>query len=126
MVEQAQKDFYQDDDIPIEVASIEVIEKELQKLWGLKLGEPSSNEAYSSRRILAALSDFNGLLQARDIVRFLQYATGVVGKETYDDRYIMPSEIKNAVPKCSDKKIEEIKQEIGALRPILQKLEKHL
>lgn len=123
LVEQAQKDFYQDD-IPIEVASVEVIEKELQKLWGLKLGKPSSNEAYSSRWILAALSDFNGQLQARDIVRFLQYATDIVGKETYDDRYIMPSEIKNAVPKCSDKKIEEIKQEIGALRPILEKLEK--
>ncbi len=122
LVEQAQKDFYQED-IPIESASVEIIEKELQKLWGLKLGKASSNEAYSSRWILAALSDFNGQLQARDIVRFLQYATDIVGKETYDDRYIMPSEIKNAVPKCSDKKIEEIKQEIGALRPILEKLE---
>lgn len=122
LVQQAQSDFYQED-VPIEQASVEIIEKELQKLWGLKLGKSSSNEAYSSRWILAALSDFNGQLQARDIVRFLQYATDAVGKETYTDRYIMPVEIKNAVPKCSDKKITEIKQEIGALRPILEKLE---
>ena len=122
LVNQAHKDFYQED-IPIEMASVEIIERELQKLWGLKLGKASSNEAYSSRWILAALSDFNGQLQARDIVRFLEYATDVVGNETYDDRYIMPTEIKNAVPKCSDKKIDEIKQEIGAIRPILKKLE---
>lgn len=122
LVNQAHKDFYQED-IPIEMASVEIIEQELQKLWGLKLGKASSNEAYSSRWILAALSDFNGQLQARDIVRFLEYATDSVGNETYDDRYIMPSEIKNAVPKCSDKKIAEIKQEIGAIRPILKKLE---
>lgn len=123
LVNQAQANFYSED-TPIEVASREIIEKQLQKLWGIKLGKPSSNEAYSARWILAALSDFNGQLQARDIIRFLQYATSTVGKAIYDDRYIMPVEIKNAVPYCSAKKIEEIKQEIGSLREILLKLEK--
>ena len=87
----------------------------MQKLWGIKLGKASSSEAYSSRWILAALSDFNGQLQARDMVRFLQYAAAKAGNPSYGDRYIMPAEIKNAVPECSRKKIEEIKQEIVSL-----------
>ncbi len=121
LVNQAHPGFY-GEEVPIESATPEIIAKELQKLWGLKLGKASSNEAYSSQWILAALSDFNGQLQARDIIRFLQCATINVGKEVYDDRYLMPTEIKNAVPDCSAKKIEEIKQEIGALKPILEKL----
>ena len=35
----------------------------------------------------------------------------------------MPMEIKNAVQQCSKAKIDEIKQEIGVLRPILEELE---
>lgn len=124
LVDQAEPGFYEQKGLPIENVSIDIIDKELQKLWGLKLGKASSNEAYSARWILAALSDFNGQLQARDIIRFLEYATESVGKEAYDDRYIMPAEIKKAVSECSIKKIEEIKQEIRALKPILIKLEK--
>ncbi len=120
---QAQKDFYREE-VPIENASPELVEQYLQKLWGIKLGKASSSEAYSSRWILAALSDFNGQLQARDMVRFLQYATAKAGNPSYGDRYIMPAEIKNAVPECSRKKIEEIKQEIVSLRPIFEKLER--
>lgn len=107
----------------IEQASHEVIDKSLSKLWGVKLGRSSSNEAYSSRWILAALSDFNSQLQARDIIRFLANATKSVGKKIYEDRYIMPTEIKNAVQECSKAKIEEIKQEIAVLKPILEELE---
>lgn len=66
--------------MPIENASQEIVEKYLIKLWGLKLGRNSSNEAYASRWILAALSDFNGQLQARDIIRFLKYASKQNGK----------------------------------------------
>ena len=110
-------------DIELDNISNDVIEKKLNQLWGIKLGKNSSNEAYSSRWILAALSDFNSQLQARDIIRFLQNATSTLGKNSYPDRYIMPTEIKNAVQKCSKAKIEEIKQEMAALRPILQALE---
>ena len=109
--------------IAIEQASHEVIDKSLSKLWGIKLGKSNSNEAFSSRWILAALSDFNSQLQARDIIRFLANATEKVGKKVYEDRYIMPMEIKNAVQQCSKAKIDEIKQEIGVLRPILEELE---
>lgn len=103
--------------------SQDVVEKELNRLWGVKLGKINSNEAYSSRWILAALSDFNSQLQARDIIRFLQYATENAGREVYTDRYIMPVEIKNAVQRCSKDKIKEIKQEMAALQPILKKIE---
>lgn len=122
LTSQAVPDFYQEN-IPIEMAPGEVIEQTLNRLWGVKLGKPTSNEAYSSRWILAALSDFNGQLQARDIIRFLEKATGHVGKATYEDRYLMPAEIRNAVSDCSNDKIGEIRDEIKALGPIFDKLE---
>ena len=87
LVNQAVPGFYQEE-VAVEVASQELIERNLTKLWGVKLGKITSNEAYSSRWILAALSDFNGQLQARDIIRFLQYATEDAGRPIYEDRYI--------------------------------------
>jgi len=41
----------------------ELIEK-LQDLWGKRLGSDHSKEAYSYAWIFAALTDFNGRLQA--------------------------------------------------------------
>lgn len=122
LVSQADKDFY-DADISIDVASQEIIDRYLIQLWGMKLGKPSSNEAYSSRWILAALSDFNGQLQARDIIRFLQYAAVPTTKKVpYDDRLLMPADIKDAVQKCSTDKMDEIKDEYATLKPIFEKL----
>lgn len=121
LVHQAIPGFYTES-VEIAQASSEVIESNLIRLWGRKLGKPNSNEANSSRWILAALSDFNGQLQARDIIRFLKYATNDSGKTVYDDRYIMPNEIRKAVPNCSEEKMEEVKQEIGALKPIFERL----
>lgn len=121
LVREAYPDFYQEDTM-IETATQEYVEKQLQRLWGVKLGKPNSKEAYSSSWILKALSDFNGQLQARDIIRFLFFATENVGKDQYPDRYIMPKELREALPNCSRKKIEDIRQEIGAIAPILDKL----
>lgn len=115
--------FYQET-VPVENVSQEVIDQYLEKLWGLKLGKKESNEAYSSRWILAALSDFNGQLQARDIIRFLKYAAKYNGKKPpYNDRILMPAEIRNAVSNCSNDKITEIKAEYENLKPIFEKLE---
>lgn len=122
LTSQAVPDFYRGN-IPIETAPGEVIEQTLNRLWGVKLGKPTSNEANSSRWILAALSDFNGQLQARDIIRFLEKATDHVGKAVYGDRYLMPTEIRKAVSECSNDKIGEIRDEIKALGPIFDKLE---
>lgn len=123
LVNQAIPGFYEKENGRVEDASKEAIKKSLDKLWGLKLGKKESNEAYSSRWILAALSDFNSQLQARDIVRFLANATSEVGNETYIDRIIMPKEIKKAVQACSDAKIGEIKQEMKSLKTVIEKLE---
>lgn len=122
LVNQAIPGFYQER-VSIENASKEMIENALCKFWGNKLGSPKSNEANSSRWILAALSDFNGQIQARDIIRFLIKATENTGTDIYGDRYLMPKEIKKAVSECSEDKIDEIKQEIKRLTPIFDKLE---
>lgn len=122
LVGQAVPGFYQGE-VALEMAPKEVIERTLYPLWGVKLGKPTSNEANSSRWILAALSDFNGQLQARDIIRFLEKATVNVGRPIYSDRYLMPVEIKKAVSDCSSEKIGQIREEIKALGPIFDKLE---
>lgn len=123
LVNQAVPGFYGRENGRVEEASKDAVRKSLDKLWGLKLGKKESNEAYSSRWILAALSDFNAQLQARDIVRFLANATLEAGNETYTDRMIMPKEIKKAVQACSDAKIGEIKQEMKSLKTAIEKLE---
>lgn len=123
VVSHAVEGFY-NEPVSIENASREVIDEHLEKLWGLKLGKNNSNEAYSSNWILAALSDFNGQLQARDIIRFLKYASKSNGKKpSYEDRILMPSEVRNALPSCSRDKISEIKAEYQDLKPIFEKLE---
>mgnify|MGYP000429584035 FL=1 len=123
IVSHAVDDFYKEN-TPIENSSQEIINQYLEKLWGLKLGKKESNEAYSSRWILAALSDFNGQLQARDIIRFLKYASKSNDKKPpYNDRILMPAEIRNAVSNCSKDKIKEIKAEYENLKPIFEKLE---
>lgn len=123
LVNQADENFYTGP-VGVDVASQDIIDEHLIKLWGLKLGKPSSNEAYSSRWILAALSDFNGQLQARDIIRFLQYAAMPSSKKApYDDRILMPVEIKEAVSRCSKDKMKEVKLEYTTLSPIFDKLD---
>lgn len=63
-------------------------------------------------------------MQARDIIRFLKYASKSNGKKpSYVDRILMPSEIRNALPNCSKDKISEIKAEYKDLAPIFEKLE---
>lgn len=122
LVSKAVPGFYKET-TPIQNASEEMIRKALTRLWGNKLGKDNSNEAYSANWILAALSDFNGQLQARDVIRFLSYATSSPGQTSYQDRFIMPKEIREAVPSCSDEKINEIKTELIKIKPILDKIE---
>lgn len=97
----------------------------LTGLWGIKLGKPDSKEAYSDRWILAALSDFTGQLQARDIVRFLKYSTESWNraKITLHDRLIMPAEVKAAIEPCSSEKLDEMKAEMKGIYEILQKVQ---
>lgn len=102
----------------------EALEERLELLWGKKLGKNHSKEAFSSRWIIASLSDFNGQLQARDIVRFLKFATANLPdtKLASPDRFIMPVEVRNAIPECSKEKLKEIKDEMKETYYILEKL----
>ncbi len=113
------------EDIDILKASREVLEERLERLWGKKLGRFDSREANSARWIIAALSDFSNQLQARDIVRFLQFATSTFpeGRPPYEDRYIMPKQIREAIPGCSREKYKEIRDEMKAIYQILKKFE---
>lgn len=99
------------------------IEKRLERLWGKKLGHDDSKEANSARWILAALSDLKGQLQARDIVRFLYYATDNAENVTlkFSDRYIMPQAIRAAIEPCAKDKMAEIKTEMQVIYSIFEK-----
>lgn len=112
------------ENIDILKASREALEERLELLWGKKLGKNHSREAASSRWIIAALSDFNRHLQARDIVRFLKFSTeNLPGSASeYLDRFIVPAEIRQAIPKCSKEKLAEIKTEMKSIYQILERL----
>lgn len=112
------------ENIDILKSNREALEERLELLWGKKLGKNHSKEAFSSRWIIASLSDFNGQLQARDIVRFLKFATENLPdtKVSNPDRFIMPIEVRNAIPECSKEKLKEIKDEMKEVYRILEKL----
>ncbi|MFO7401367.1 MAG: hypothetical protein C0P63_018595, partial [Actinomycetales bacterium] len=75
----------------------EDLSRQLIPVWGEKMGSPRSREARSDRWFLAALSDFNGQIQARDIVTFLaESANGSVSDTRYTDRLLIPSAMRNA------------------------------
>jgi len=99
--------------------------QELIPLWGRKLGRENSREAFSANWVIYALSDFNGQIQARDIVRFLQYASvNSRGDSHWNDRILVPSAIKGSLPPCSSEKKKEIIEENLELRQIFDRLDK--
>lgn len=111
------------EDIDILNAAKDVLVDKLTRLWGLKLGKADSKEASSDKWIMAALSDFTGQLQARDIVRFLKYASAsyLDIKMVYKDRLLMPVAVRNAIGPCSVDKLNEIKSEMKNIYEILEK-----
>lgn len=110
----------------VENAPRSQIEEELTKVWGLKLGKPTSREAYTANWVVAALSDFRGQLQARDVVRLIRFASekALQQKQEYPGRLLPPFAIKNALNPCSEKKVEEIQDEVSSLKGIFAKLKK--
>ncbi len=107
--------------------------KELSRLliqvWGQKLGSDNSREARSEDWFLAALSDFNLQIQARDIVFFLaEAARDSAGEEKatrWTDRLLTPSAMRRALPRSSREKISAMALEnvpVGRLFKHLQEL----
>ncbi|MFP4122058.1 ParA family protein [Coleofasciculus sp.] len=101
----------------------QLIEK-LENLWGKKLGSDKSKEAYTPNWVFAALTDFKGRLQARDIVRFLYHAADETIENAKEiqfekwstSRLLPPQAIRRALEPCSKKKVQEAKEEYLAFR----------
>lgn len=95
------------------------ISKKMELLWGRKLGRDNSNEANTARWVYAALTDFKGRIQARDIVRILLYASKLtldnptqVKFSTWEStRLLPPAAIRKSLEPCSKEKIKEAKEE---------------
>ncbi|MFF2614620.1 KGGVGR-motif variant AAA ATPase [Kitasatospora sp. NPDC058046] len=99
----------------------------LIQLWGWKMGSAKSREARSHMWVPAALGDFKGQVQARDVVMFL--ATAAKNSEQYndtvDDRVLVPTAMRKALLECSSNKITAVGEEdkeIGRLLTHMQGL----
>ncbi len=108
----------------IDSLSQEDITEQLQKLWGTRLGSDNSKEAYTDSWVFAALTDFNGRLQARDIVRFLYHAAVITVDNSKElqfekwsaSRLLPPQAIRRALKPCSEDKVKEVKEEYPAFK----------
>ena len=111
-----------EDRVPIYSLSQDVIEENLNKVWGKKMGADGSKTAGTVRWVLASLSDFKGQLQARDIVRFFKFASSEKddSKAQYFDRLLSPEVMKKAVKSCSEEKLKEVETEIHQLKQSFQ------
>jgi hypothetical protein len=97
---------------------------ELEKLWGKTLGIDKSKEAYTASWVFAALRDFNGRLQARDIVRLLYNAADITvnrAKEVHFEKWstsrlLPPPAIRGALKPCSEEKVRQAKEEYLAFK----------
>ena len=107
----------------LEQLSFEQLSDALIPLWGRKLGSEKSKEGRSAEWTIAALSDFKGQVQARDLVRLIHTAAkGSLSDKYWKDRILAPTEIRKAVEVCGIEKIEEITKENPKLGAILNKL----
>jgi hypothetical protein len=102
----------------------EVAEK-LLPLWGKKLGSDKSRDARTAAWVLDALSDFNGQVQARDLVRFVYFAArDSIADTRWQDRVLTPAAIRGSLRPCSEAKVKETRDENLVLSEIFSKIEK--
>ncbi|MEY4905087.1 MAG: hypothetical protein RLZZ292_2902 [Bacteroidota bacterium] len=102
----------------------------LYKLWGMKMGKITSNEAHSKNWILGSLANLKKEVQSRDIVRFLAIAAqkskvdmASSYNSVYTDRVLFPINIRKAIDAVGIEKISEVKNENEPLNKILEILE---
>jgi Mrp family chromosome partitioning ATPase len=112
-----------DSERPLELISAEEARAALVPIWGKKLGSEKSREARTAEWVIAALSDFNGQIQARDLVRFFRYAAEKSIDAQAQDRVLIARAVRDAILPCSEQKIKEIKQEIEPLNGIFATLQ---
>ena len=98
---------------------------DLEQLWGKKLGSDTSKEAMSARWVFASLCDLRGNIQARDLVRFLKWASQFErdrSGETWPHRVLAPESMRKAIPACSKEKVAEAAVEIAPLKSWMDRL----
>ncbi|GHH70158.1 hypothetical protein GCM10017673_21580 [Streptosporangium violaceochromogenes] len=96
----------------------------LYPLWGEKMGSPNSREARSDGWFLAALSDFNEQIQARDIVTFLKESAALsIEDSRWPDRVLAPAAMRKALVQCSQDKIRAIREESPQVGELLRHLD---
>jgi len=103
----------------IDNLSRENLVEKLERLWGKKLGGATAREAYTASWVYAALTDFKGRLQARDIVRLLYHAADIAVERSQEiqferwsaDRLLPPQAIRRALEPCSKEKVREAQEE---------------
>ena len=102
----------------------------LERLWGRKLGPDDTKqrrvkEAYTATWIVAVLSDLQGRLVPRDLVRLLANAAKVTPTpdelREFPNRLLVPRALKAAVGPTSEAKVRETEEEIQELRPVFGK-----
>jgi len=108
-------------------------ERRLEKLWGRKLGPDDRGgrrtaEAYTPAWVIAALSDLQGRLVARDLVRFLanaaKFPTTTLEDEQYPTRLLVPRALRQAIKPTSIAKVQETEEEIGELKSVFAKFKR--
>jgi len=104
-------------------ASAEQLSQTMLSIWGDRMGSEKSKEARSELWFYAALSDFTGQIQARDIVSFIaEAARQSKGDRRLRDRILTPAAMRSALPPCSENKIAEIALENPPVRVLLDRL----
>jgi len=109
-------------------------EQKLEVLWGRKLGPDDLpgrriREAYTATWIIAVLSDLQGRLVPRDLIRLLANSArmNITSEEatTYEGRLLVPRVLKAAIAPTSEKKVTETEEEIKELGQIFTKFREH-
>ncbi|MER7153900.1 KGGVGR-motif variant AAA ATPase [Streptomyces lydicus] len=107
-----------------DLSADELIDSLIQ-VWGWKMGSEKSREARSHLWVPAALGDFNGQVQARDVVMFL--ATAAKKSEQYndtvDDRVLVPTAMRKALLECSRNKIVSVGEEDKEIGRLLVRMQ---
>lgn len=114
----------------IDILSRDDLNSRLEQLWGIKLGSDNSKEAYTANWVFAALTDFKGRLQARDIVRFLLHAADitienpseVVLEKWATSRILPPQAVRRALEPCSSAKVREAQEEYPEFKKWVEKI----
>ncbi|GEP12546.1 KGGVGR-motif variant AAA ATPase [Methylobacterium gnaphalii] len=115
--------------------SLQEKEQLLYPLWGRKLGpddqpgRPRVQEAYTAGWVIAALSDLQERLVARDLVRFIHNAASntdqVESRENYGNRLLFPKALREAMGPTSRSKVAETEEEIPELRAVFDKFKEN-